>query len=159
MNTNLLITFIIFNIINVIIQTIKSIATVKCGKVVASLVNAVAYGLYTYIVVLTVCDLPMWLKVLVVGGANLVGVFIVKLVEEKSRKDKLWLVKITIPLALAEQAKNMLEQANISFTHYDLAKYVIFDTFCEKQAETVIVTNICSDCHGKMFATENKLGL
>ena len=73
MNTQLLITFIIFNIINVIIQTVKSLATIKCGKTVAAVVNAIAYGLYTYIVVLTVCDLPLWLKVAVVGGANLIG--------------------------------------------------------------------------------------
>ena len=44
----LLILFIVMNILNVIIQTIKSIATIKCGKTVAALVNALAYGLYTY---------------------------------------------------------------------------------------------------------------
>lgn len=90
MNEKLFITFVILNIVNVIIQTVKSLATVKCGKTIASIVNAVAYGLYTVVVVYTVCDLPLWLKVVVVGLANLVGVFVVKLVEEKSRKDKLW---------------------------------------------------------------------
>lgn len=35
MNTNLLLTFIALNIVNVILQTVKSIATVKCGKVAA----------------------------------------------------------------------------------------------------------------------------
>ena len=88
MNEKLFITFVILNIINVIIQTIKSLATVKCGKIVASIVNAVAYGLYTVVVVYTVCDLPLWLKVVVVGVANLIGVYVVKLIEEKSRKDK-----------------------------------------------------------------------
>lgn len=42
MNIQLLLTFIILNILNVIIQTIKSIATVKCGKGIASIINAVA---------------------------------------------------------------------------------------------------------------------
>ena len=32
MNTKLLILFIALNIVNVIIQTVKSLATVKCGK-------------------------------------------------------------------------------------------------------------------------------
>ena len=45
MNTELLITFIILNIVNVIIQTVKSIATIKCGKGCAAAVNAIAYGL------------------------------------------------------------------------------------------------------------------
>lgn len=47
---NMLLIFIALTILNVIIQTIKSIATIKCGKTVASLVNAVAYGLYTYVI-------------------------------------------------------------------------------------------------------------
>ena len=51
MNTKLLLVFILLNIANVIIQTIKSIATVKCGKGVAAVVNAVAFGLYTIVTV------------------------------------------------------------------------------------------------------------
>ena len=159
MDNKLLILFIIFNVINVIIQTVKSLATIKCGKTVAALVNAVAYGLYTYIVVLTVCDLPLWLKVVVVGVANLIGVYVVKFFEEKARKDKIWLVKTTIPTENAEQAKHFLENANIPFTYYDLQKYFVFDTFCNTQAETAKVLQICKTCGGKAFATENKLGL
>ena len=63
MDTKLLIIFIALNIVNVIIQTVKSIATIKCGKTLAAIINAVAYGLYTVVVVYTVCDLPLWLKV------------------------------------------------------------------------------------------------
>ena len=74
----MLMSYIIFNILNVIIQTIKSIVTIKCNKWVAAVVNAVAYGLYTYIVVLTASDIDLWFKIIVVALANLVGVFIVK---------------------------------------------------------------------------------
>ena len=104
MDTRLLIIFIALNIVNVIIQTVKSLATVKCGKTAAALVNAVAYGLYTVVLVYTVCDLPLWLKVIVVGLCNLVGVFVVKFAEEKARKDKLWKVEATIP---AEHTKDL----------------------------------------------------
>ena len=159
MNTKLLIIFIALNIVNVIIQTVKSLATVKCGKTVAAVVNAVAYGLYTVVVVYTVCDLPLWLKVVVVGACNLVGVFCVKWGEEKARKDKIWLVKMTIPNEHAEQAKHLLKQADIPFTYYDLNKYFVFDTFCETQTDTATATKICSTCSGKAFATENKLSL
>ena len=159
MDMKLLWLFIILNIVNVVLQTVKSIATIKCGKMVASLINAVAYGLYTVVVVYTVCDLDLWVKVAVVALANFVGVYVVKYFEEKARKDKIWLVKMTIPTEHAEQAKYFLEQANIPFTYYDLNKYFVFDTFCETQAETTTVTKICSTCCGKAFATENKLGL
>ena len=159
MDTKLLIIFITLNVVNVIIQTVKSIATIKCGKTMAALVNAIAYGLYTVVVVYTVCDLPLWLKVVVVGVANLIGVYVVKWGEEKARKDKVWLVKTTIPTENAEQAKHFLEQAEISFTYYDLQKYFVFDTFCDTQEETTKVLQICKTCGGKAFATENKLGL
>ena len=159
MEMKVLVVFIVCNIINVIIQTVKSIATIRCGKTMASIVNAVAYGFYTYIVILTMSDLPLFTKCIVVALCNLVGVYVVKWGEEKARKDKVWLVKITIPTENAEQAKHFLEQAEISFTYYDLQKYFVFDTFCDTQEETTKVLQICKTCGGKAFATENKLGL
>ena len=81
----LLILFIALNIVNVIIQTFKSLATVKCGKGVASIVNAVAFGIYTVVLVYMNCDLTLWQKVIVVALTNLVGVYVVKLIEEKQK--------------------------------------------------------------------------
>ena len=156
--TQLLILFIILNIVNVIIQTIKSIVTVKCGKTVASVVNALAYGLYTVVTVYTMCDLPLLTKALVVAVCNLIGVYIVKLFEEKARKDKLWLVKMTIPHKNAEEVKNALEQTEIPFSYVDIQKYVVFDTYCYTQKDTAKVEEICKANKGKMFATENRLG-
>ena len=159
MDINLLIIFIVLNILNVIIQTVKSIATVKCGKTSAAIINAVAYGLYTIVTVYLMCELDLYLKAGIVAICNLIGVWVVKWLEEKTRKDKVWLVKMTIPTEYAEQAKYFLKQADIPFTYYDLNKYFVFDTFCETQTETTTATKICSTCYGKAFATENKLGL
>ena len=96
MNWELFWIFVILNVVNVIIQTIKSIATIKCGKLSAAVINAVAYGLYTIVVVYMVCDLPLWLKATVIAVANLIGVYAVKLIEEKKRKDKLWKVEAQV---------------------------------------------------------------
>ena len=110
MDIKLLITFIILNIFNVIIQTVKSIATVKCGKSVASVVNAIAYGLYTIVTVYMLCDLDLWLKALIVALCNLVGVFVVqssKIVGEdgliaKARKEITNLAEVeTIEMTIA----------------------------------------------------------
>lgn len=157
MESTLLIQFIIFNILNVIIQTVKSVATIKCGKGMAALVNAVAYGFYTYIVVLTMCDLPLLWKALIVALCNLVGVYVVKWIEEKARKDKLWLVKITVPAAEFQDVKTALDSYDIPFTYYDVKKYIVFNTFCETQKETNLVTDLCKKHNGKAFAAENKL--
>lgn len=159
MNIQLLSTFIILNILNVVIQTIKSITTVKCGKGVASIVNAVAYGLYTIVTVYMMCELPLIWKAGIVALCNLIGVYVVKWGEEKSRKDKLWLVKITIPKEKTEQVKSSLKKENIPFSYYDITKYFVFDTYCENQKQTEKVLNICKYYNGKAFAAENKLGL
>ena len=92
-----LIVFIVLNVINVILQTIKSIATVLCGKWIAAIVNAVTFGFYTIVVVFMTADgLGLLWKALIIGIANLIGVYAVKYFEEKNRKDRLWKVESTV---------------------------------------------------------------
>ena len=157
MNTKLLIIFIVLNVVNVIIQTVKSIATIKCGKTMAALVNAVAYGLYTVVVVYTVCDLPLWLKVAVVGVANLIGVYVVKWGEEKGRKDKLWKVEATVYDVYAESLHNDLKKAELPHNYIeDIGKYTIFNVYCETQADSRKAKEILDYHKAKYFASESK---
>ena len=155
MEMKLLLTFIVFNIINVVIQTVKSIATIKCGKTVAALVNAVAYGLYTYIVVLTVCNLPLWVKMLTVGLANLVGVYVVKYFEEKGRKDRLWKVEATIPTEYALTVDDILEAIHHSYIRIS-PKHTLFNIYCATQNESKIVKEIINEYNAKYFVAESK---
>ena len=152
----LIIVFIIANIINVIIQTIKSLCTVKCGKSVAAVVNAVAYGFYTYVIVLTVCDLPLWLKVVVVGACNLVGVFCVKWGEEKARKDKLWKVEATVPTGVAEKVRHDLKANGLSHNYIDIEKYYLFNVYCENQEQSTVAKIILDYYNAKYFVSESK---
>lgn len=157
MNYELLLVFIALNIANVIIQTVKSLATVKCGKGVASLVNAVAYGLYTVVVVYTVCDLPLWLKVVVVSLCNLVGVFVVKWCEEKARKDKLWKVEATIYEPYKESLIDELNYVELPFNYIEgVGKYVLFNIYCATQAESAKAKNILDYHKAKYFVAESK---
>ena len=157
MNYELLITFTVLNIVNVIIQTVKSIATVKCGKVAASVVNAVAYGLYTIVVVYTMADLPLMMKAGIVAVCNLIGVFIVKWCEEKARKDKLWKVEMAIPngtnLAVL---KNRIEWCGVPCNYIDVGKCVMLNCYCETQAQTKAMTEIAKEFNGKISAYESK---
>ena len=157
MTTNAIIIFIVFNVLNVVIQTIKSIATIKCGKNMAAIINAIAYGLYTYIVVLTASDgVSLWFKIVVVALANLVGVWVVKFVEEKGRKDKLWKVEATIPVELAEKVKRDLKANNLPHNYIDIEKYFLFNVYCETQEQSN-TAKIVLDCYNaKYFVSESK---
>jgi uncharacterized protein YebE (UPF0316 family) len=160
MELNLLITFIIFNVLNVIIQTVKSIATIKCGKWGAALINAVAYGLYTYVIVYTMCDLPMWLKALIVALANLIGVYVVKLIEEKSRKDKLWKVEATvINEGLSPEFDDCvidLRNSGVPMNYIDINKYILINCYCATQKESLKVKEILNKYNAKYFVSESK---
>lgn len=156
MNLKLLIIFIVMNILNVIIQTVKSIATIKCGKGTAAIVNALAYGLYTYIVILMVCELPILVKCLIIGGANLIGVWLVKWVEEKSRKDKLWKLEIAIPKQYGIATNTMLNEKEIPHNYTVVGKWVMFNCYCSTPEESHNVVQIAKRFKGKMSAYESK---
>ena len=155
--SQLLILFIVMNIINVIIQTIKSIATIKCGKWGAAIVNAVAYGLYTYIVVLTMCDIDLLTKCLIVAGANFIGVYVVKLFEEKARKDKLWKVEATVPASMVTPLHIALKEYGIAHNYIEgVGQYTIFNIYCPTQAESIEVREVLESKNAKYFVSESK---
>lgn len=153
MNTKLLITFIILNIANVIIQTVKSIVTIKSGKGVAAITNAVAFGLYTIVTVYLMCELPLMWKAFIVAMCNLVGVFVVKWIEEKSRKDKLWKVEATFDKEYLDTIHNSV---GISHNYIDIGDKVIFNFYAENQRQSLIVKDIVQKYHGKYFVSETK---
>lgn len=155
---DMLIIFITLTILNVVIQTIKSIATIKCGKWIAALVNAVAYGLYTYVIFFTSADgIGLHTKALITALANLVGVYVVKFFEEKARKDKLWKVEATVPKDLLHKVeKPLLEKRLPHNCLRTTGSYAIFNIFCATQKESVEVKQILNQYDAKYFVSESK---
>lgn len=151
----LLIIFIALNIVNVIVQTAKSICTIKCGKVGAALVNAIAYGIYTIVIVYTMCDLPLLLKAGIVAVCNLIGVYVVKFVEEKARKDKLWKIELTTPSRYTAAVELDLKDISHSTIKID-DEYTLFNFYCATQAESTRVKNIVAQYEAKYFVSESK---
>lgn len=153
----LLIIFIVLNICNVILQTIKSICTVKCGKTVAAIVNAVAFGLYTVVIVYTNTDLPLMQKVLVVALSNLIGVYVVKWVEEKKRKEMLWKVEFTVLGKNTSAVANLLDLAHIPHNYIEnIGKYTMFNAYCATQKQSESVKEIIKEYNAKYFVSETK---
>lgn len=153
---NLLTLFIILNVINVLIQTVKSIVTIKCGKLAAALINALAYGLYTVVIIYTVCDLPLMQKALIVAAANFIGVYIVKAIEEKLDKVKLWKIEMTIPTVAADEVDKLLVEIPHSLIKIS-DKHSLVSCYCSTKAETEEVRRCGVAYHAKFFAAENKL--
>ena len=157
----LLLLFVILTVLNTIIQTVKSITTIKCGKWVASLVNAIAYGLYTYVIFFTSADgIDLHTKALITAFANLVGVYVVKLIEEKARKDKLWKVEATVHNQGIDPHYDdclvALRNAGVPHNYIDANKYLIINAYCATQAESRVVKAILDQYDAKYFVSESK---
>lgn len=140
---------------NVVLSTIKTLVTVKANKYIASFISAINYAFNVYIVVLTVCELPLWEKCLIVGLCNLFGVFIVKWIEEEIRRDKLWRLDLTVPTQYLSKIDNDLQ--HIPHSYIQLSnKHTIFSFYCATKEETAIVKTTADHYMAKYFIIEGK---
>lgn len=154
MNTILL--FALCTAVNVILSTIKSILTVKGGKFSASFINAITYGFYSYVIVLTSADgMPIWVKMAITAICNFVGVYLVKWIEEKARKDKLWKVELTVPTRYTNTIDFDLH--DVPHSYIELSdKHTLFNFYCATQKESAKVKAIANQYEAKYFVAESK---
>lgn len=153
----LLITFVILSILNVVFSTVKSLITVKGSPICASLVSALYYSYYNVVLIYTVADFPLWQKVIVTFACNLIGVYLVKWAEVKTRKDRLWEIRGTIKDDVdAAMCIEMLSTSDIPFNYIDVTKYVIFNCYSATQEDSLEIKDIFERCNAKYFATEGK---
>ena len=153
MNTILL--FALCTAVNVILSTIKSILTVKGGKLSASFINALTYGFYSYVIVLTSADgMSIWLKMAITAVCNFVGVYLVKWIEEKARKDKLWKVELTVPTKYTNTIDFDLH--DVPHSYIELSdKHTLFNFYCATQKESAKVKAIANQYEAKYFVAES----
>lgn len=153
---NLFIIFVLLSIVNVILNTLKATITVKGGKMAAAVINAVTFFVYTYVLIYTNCELPMFTKALVTGIINFVGVYAVKWFEEKARKDKLWKVEATIPANYTNAVDLDLKDVPHNYIE-GIGKYTIFNFYCATQKESAKVKDIINQYEAKYFVSETKI--
>lgn len=92
----ILILYLILQITNVILATIKSIVTIKGSKLSAALMNALSYSVNVIVVIYTVMDFSIWIKILITAITNFAGTYLGVYITEKLRKDRLWEIKATV---------------------------------------------------------------
>lgn len=154
---NLIIIFTVLTIVNVVFSTIKSIVTIKGGAFSASLISALYYGYYNIVLIYTVADFPLWQKVIVTFGCNLVGVFTVKYIEQKARKDKLWKVEATVKPNKKEEIELYCQENSIPYNYVNIEKYLLFNFYCATQVESGKVKKLLDVYDAKYFVNETKI--
>lgn len=155
----LFITFIALSIINVIFSTIRSITTIKSGKTIASIISGGYFAFYNIMLIYTVADFPMWQKCVITFACNVVGVWIVKLVEEKMRKDKLWKIEVTVKQRDKVKLVEELVKKDIPFSMIRTvnAEYTKIEAYAATQKESREIKEIIEQLEtAKYFVTESK---
>ena len=154
----LLIVFALLSATNVILSTFRSIITIKGNKTTASIVNGIYFSFYNFVLIYTVADFPMWEKCLITFVCNVIGVWVVKYVEERLRKDKLWKVEVTVPNEEVEALLVDCLYMNIEhYNYWDAYQYKVFNFYCATQKESAIVKQLLNNHKVKYFVTESKV--
>ena len=149
--------FVILNFINVLVNTARSLLTIKGGKWIASVMNAICYGYYTIIIVITATyEMPLLMKCVAVAFVNFVGVFTIKFCEEKIKKEKLWVYNIIgINTELEETIRTCLHNTDVKYYSEELDdNYWTMTIFSETQKESALINSILNNYSVKFYAVE-----
>lgn len=151
--------FGLFTMINVVLQTMKSILTVKSGRQVAAIINAATYGFYT-IVLKQLADVPMVTSVIVTVVCNYVGVQIAIFILDRFKKDKMWIFEVTYLGNDIANFVSALENAGLKYVMND-AQYMggacqCLRIFAPTQLESSIASNILKGVNARYCVTETK---
>lgn len=152
--------FVILNFINVLVNTARSLCTIKGGKWVASIMNAICYGYYTVIIVITATyDMPILMKCFAVAFVNFVGVFTIKFCEEKMQKDKMWIYNATAKVCNSDLVKivTLLKEAKVKLVYSKVADGLYtLQIFSNTQKESAMIKSILDNYSIKYCAIETK---
>ena len=153
--------FFVCQLINVGLNTAKTIIMHKEEKISSSVINAITFGFYTIIVVMTASALPLWITIIITVVTNLIGVYASMWLLDRFKKDSLWEISATIKENIAPSIFGELKENNISFTAircYDEPK-VVLNIYSKNQKESIIIKEILNRYAEMYIVHEEKVRL
>ena len=171
--TQYIIVFFVCQFINVALNTAKTIVMHKEEKVSSSIINAITYGFYCIIVVMTASALPLLITIAITIITNLIGVYFSMIILEKFKKDKLWKIESTIswdyvPNIPHNDQKNKflkilidkINAQNLSYHYIELPKReFLFSFYCKTQKESLALKEILKEYNAKYIVQEENVKL
>lgn len=149
--------FCILQLINVVLQTLKTFAATKSNVHSGALISAITFGFYT-IVLTKLGDFPLPFTVIVTMATNLIGFYFADILFRLVKKDRVW--RITAVLTedqklRTEAAEEIFINNNIQFFYYQTNnnKYII-DVYSFNQKESGIVKELFEDRNIQTYVTE-----
>ena len=149
--------FVILNLINVILGTMRSILTVKASPTVAMLINTISYTFYAGIVKMT-SGQSMAIVLITTALTNVIGVYIAKWLVSLKHKDKLWVVDVTTKKSNRYNLANDLSIFKIQFSVFNInnSNLVNFRIYSYTQLDSKRIKRVLDRYNVKYNITETK---
>ena len=133
--------FIILQVVNVILSTIKSIVLIKGSKWGSIIANTIYFGVYAAVLKQISAIDNLFLLVIITMLANFFGTWAGIAITEKLRKADLWTIKAIIKTDCLKEFKQALNESGVMYISYQTTwdEYSAVDIFSESrgQSETV----------------------
>ena len=152
-----IIIFITIQFVNVLLSTLKSIITVSGSKETAAVINAISY---TFGAVITKLITKQNFTVIVgiTFVSNLVGVYLAKVIVEKTKKERLWTITATVRGANKDFLENSLKFRGVQYTLIPCANdRYLFNIYSKSKGESLIVKEILGTSKAKYNIVENAI--
>lgn len=146
--------FFLLQFINVVLSTMKTVLTVKASKHVAMLINTVTYTFYSGVVKLMTGQ-DMFIVLAVTFITNIIGVYIAMFILDKSKKDVLWKIEVTVGSDVAEELHDKM--TDVPHSYIAVGKNTLFNFYCATQKESARVKEIVNEYNAKYFVAESKM--
>ena len=155
--------FFICSLINVALNTLKTIIMHKEEKVSSTIINAITYGFYAIIVVMTASALDLWITMLITILANAIGVYGSMWILEKFKKDSLWEITATTDRNNIEEIREYLNVCGIAHNYNLVDNYknskVVFRIYSENQKQSEEIKYILDKVGAKRIVHEERVKL
>ena len=158
-----IVVFIVCQLINVALNTAKTIIMHKEEKISSSIINAITYGFYAIIVVMTASALPLWVTIVITFMTNLIGVYGSMWLLEKFKKDSLWEITATTDREHLEEIREYLNMCKIPHNYNLIDNYentkIVFRIYSENQKQSIETKYILDKCNAKYIVHEERVKL
>lgn len=138
--------YIIFNLVNVIFSTVRSLATIKSSSKVSAIINGGYFALYYAIIIkLAVVEgIPMWEKATIIFVENVIGVYLADWLYNKFfTKDVRWEVRIELSLVEAPRFEQDLQDSQLEYYQCGGSDdWIIYSVFCDDRDDSTRLRNI-----------------
>ena len=153
--------FTICQFINVALNTAKTIIMHKEQKVSSAVINAITYGFYAIIVVMTASALPLWIAIIITALTNLIGVYYSMWLLEHFKKDSMWEIHATIDEKYANYLYDEFDTAEIDYVSLNTSnenKYMLI-IFSHDQKESALIKERLDFYEAKYNVCEERVKL